>query len=142
LAVQGLPIYAECGGLMFLGEGLQLEGEQFEMCGVLPAVFGFSRRPQGHGYTIVRVARENPYFALGSEIKGHEFHYSSVSEWKGHPQDLAFEMVRGKGIHAGLDGLRYRNVLATYTHIHATGTPQWAPALVNLARERAGTSIR
>jgi cobyrinic acid a,c-diamide synthase len=134
LAERGLPIYAECGGLMFLGEALQLEDERFAMCGVLPAVFGFSRRPQGHGYTIVKVVRENPYFAVGSEIKGHEFHYSSVSEWKGRPEELAFEMIRGKGIHEGFDGLCYRNVLATYTHIHATGTPQWAPALVNLAR--------
>jgi cobyrinic acid a,c-diamide synthase len=134
LADRGLPIYAECGGLMFLGEGLQLEGEGFAMCGILPAVFGFSRRPQGHGYTIVKVVRENPYYAVGSEIRGHEFHYSSVIEWKGRPEELAFEMVRGKGIHAGADGLFYRNVLATYTHIHATGTPQWAPALVDLAR--------
>jgi cobyrinic acid a,c-diamide synthase len=133
LSDRGLPIYAECGGLMFLGEGLQLEGENFEMCGILPAVFGFSRRPQGHGYTIVKVVRENPYYALGSEIKGHEFHYSSVIEWKGRPESLAFEMVRGKGIHAGADGLVHRNVLATYTHIHATGTPQWAPRLVELA---------
>jgi cobyrinic acid a,c-diamide synthase len=135
LAEQGLPIYAECGGLMFLGEGLALEGEHFEMCAILPAVFGFSRRPQGHGYTIVKVVRENPYYAVGSEIKGHEFHYSSVIEWRGRHGDLAFEMVRGKGIHDGLDGLNWRNVLATYTHIHATGTPQWAPALVKLARE-------
>jgi cobyrinic acid a,c-diamide synthase len=135
LVEQGLPIYAECGGLMFLGESLELEGERFEMCGILPTVFGFSRRPQGHGYTIVKVVRENPYYAVGTEIKGHEFHYSSVIEWRGRPEDLAFEMVRGKGIHDGLDGLHYRNVLATYTHIHATGTPQWAPALVNLARD-------
>jgi cobyrinic acid a,c-diamide synthase len=135
LAEQGLPIYAECGGLMFLGEALHLEGGRFEMCGILPAVFGFSRRPQGHGYTIVRVVRENPYYAVGSEIKGHEFHYSSVIEWKGRPEDLAFEMVRGKGIFDDLDGLHCHNVLATYTHIHAIGTPQWAPALVKLACE-------
>ena len=137
LADEGLPIYAECGGLMYLGEGLQLEGKTHEMCGILPAVFGFSRRPQGHGYTIVKVARKNPFYAVGSEIKGHEFHYSSVIEWRGQTEDLAFEMVRGKGIYAGWDGLCHRNVLATYTHIHATGTPQWAPALVRLA---CGTS--
>jgi cobyrinic acid a,c-diamide synthase len=140
LAEMGLPIYAECGGLMFLGEGLRLEGEGFEMCGILPAVFGFSRRPQGHGYTIVKVARQNPYYAVGSEIKGHEFHYSSVIEWRGRPEDLAFEMIRGTGIYQGADGLIRRNVLATYTHIHATGTPQWAPALVRLARESPLTS--
>ena len=135
LVEQGLPIYAECGGLMFLGESLELEGERFEMCGILPTVFGFSRRPQGHGYTIVKVVRENPYYAVGTEIKGHEFHYSSVLEWKGVEDDLAYSMVRGTGLVDGKDGLCYKNVLATYTHLHASGTPEWAPALVAKARD-------
>ena len=50
LAEGGLPIYGECGGLMYLGEQLLLDDGAFEMTGVLPAVFGFSKRPQGHGY--------------------------------------------------------------------------------------------
>ena len=86
LADNGLPIYAECGGLMYLGERLHLEDGDFEMAGVLPVVFGFSQRPQGHGYTIVRVEKENPFYAPGSTLLGHEFHYSSVKEWKGNPE--------------------------------------------------------
>jgi cobyrinic acid a,c-diamide synthase len=62
LADNGLPIYAECGGLMYLGECLHLDDGEFEMAGVLPVVFGFSKRPQGHGYTIVRWKR-NPFYA-------------------------------------------------------------------------------
>ncbi|BBO70243.1 cobyrinic acid a,c-diamide synthase [Desulfosarcina alkanivorans] len=135
LAGNGLPIYAECGGLMYLGEALHLEDGEFQMAGVLPAVFGFSKRPQGHGYTIVRVDKPNPFYAPGSTLLGHEFHYSSVIEWKGHRDNLAFSMERGSGFLDGRDGVCVNNVLATYTHIHALGTTAWARALVRGARK-------
>lgn len=134
LATQGLPIYAECGGLMFLGERLVIDDHTYPMAGVLPISFGFSRRPMGHGYTLIRVAEPNPYFAVGTVLRGHEFHYSKVLEWDGRPSDLAFAMTRGGGIADGRDGFCRGNVLATYTHLHALGTPGWAPALVRAAR--------
>lgn len=135
LAGNGLPVYAECGGLMYLGERLHLDDGEFQMAGVLPAVFGFSKRPQGHGYTIVRVEKDTPYFPKGTTLLGHEFHYSSVIEWKGHEDNLAFSMERGSGFLNGRDGVCVNNVLATYTHIHALGTPGWAKALVTAARK-------
>ena len=133
LAEDGLPIYAECGGLMYLGEELVLDGKSYPMAGVLPIVFGFSKRPQGHGYTIVTVERKNPYYKVGTEIRGHEFHYSKVLKWRGNNRDLAFSMKRGVGVINKRDGLCYKNVLATYTHIHALGTPLWAHAMVQNA---------
>ena len=133
LAEKGLPIYAECGGLMYLGEELVLDEGIFPMAGVLPVVFGFSKKPQGHGYTVVSVEHENPYYKIGSEIKGHEFHYSKVLEWRGRDKDLAFGMKRGSGFLNKRDGVCYKNVLATYTHIHALGTPLWAEAMVRNA---------
>jgi cobyrinic acid a,c-diamide synthase len=135
LADGGLPIYAECGGLMYLGEHLVLEDKTYAMAGILPVTFGFSRRPQGHGYTILEVTGTNPYFRKGTTLKGHEFHYSSVLDWRGAEDDLAYRMARGAGLVNGKDGLCYKNVLATYTHLHASGTPEWAPALVGKARE-------
>ncbi len=130
LADQGLPIYAECGGLMYLGESLVLEGRTYPMAGVLPVVFGLSKRPQGHGYTIVSVERENPFLEVGIEFKGHEFHYSKVMEWRGSEDDLVFSMKRGAGFFQGKDGVCYKNVLATYTHIHSLGLPGWAKSMV------------
>jgi cobyrinic acid a,c-diamide synthase len=118
---------------MYLGERLCLDDGDYEMAGVLPAVFGFSKRPQGHGYTIVHVDKENPFYAPGSTLLGHEFHYSSVKAWKGNPENLAFSMQRGVGFIDGKDGVCVNNVLATYTHIHALGTPAWAGALVKRA---------
>jgi len=134
LASEGLPIYAECGGLMYLGEKLILKEGTFDMTGVLPIVFGFSKKPQGHGYTIIAVDRDNPFFKAGTQLKGHEFHYSTVEKWQGEENDMAYAMERGNGIIQGRDGLCRNNVLATYTHIHALGTPQWAPGLVEQAR--------
>jgi cobyrinic acid a,c-diamide synthase len=135
LAARGLPIYAECGGLMFLGERLVIEDHTYQMAGVLPISFGFSRRPIGHGYTLIRVAAPNPYFPVGTTLRGHEFHYSKVLEWRGRPADMVFSMTRGGGIADGRDGLCQGNVLATYTHLHALGAPEWAPALVRAARD-------
>jgi len=130
LADKGLPIYAECGGLMYLGEKLIIEGTSYPMCGVLPIIFGFSQKPQGHGYTKLQVTGDNPYFKKGTQIKGHEFHYSSVLECRENSESLVFSMKRGKGIKDRKDGFCYKNVLATYTHIHALGTPLWAEAMV------------
>ncbi|MBW2482594.1 MAG: cobyrinate a,c-diamide synthase [Deltaproteobacteria bacterium] len=133
LVEDGFPIYAECGGLMYLGENLVLEGQSYPMTGILPLTFDFFKRPQGHGYTLFQVERKNPYFEVGSEIRGHEFHYSRVSNWTGDKRDLVFLMKRGVGIAGDRDGILYKNVLATYIHLHAVGTPQWARALVRQA---------
>lgn len=133
LAENGLPIYAECGGLMYLGEALVLDGKSYPMTGILPIVFGFSKKPQGHGYTVVNVEKKNPYFKTGTEVRGHEFHYSKVVEWRGNDEDLVFSMKRGTGFIHNRDGVCYKNVLATYTHIHVSGIPEWAEALVQIA---------
>lgn len=133
LAEMGMPIYAECGGLMYLGRKLMLDSGTYEMAGVLPITFGFSKKPQGHGYTVLNVEQDNPYFKTGTTIKGHEFHYSTVEQLEADHLDMAFAMARGSGISKGRDGLCHKNVLATYTHIHALGTPQWAPALIEQA---------
>ncbi|MDY6990132.1 MAG: cobyrinate a,c-diamide synthase [Thermodesulfobacteriota bacterium] len=130
LAEEGLPLYAECGGLMYLGERLVLDAVSYPMAGVLPVTFGFSERPQGHGYTIFEVARSNPFFEAGTQVRGHEFHYSNVLEWRGESEALAFKMIRGQGLDGKGDGLCYKNTLATYSHIHALGTPSWAEAMV------------
>ncbi len=133
LVEEGLPVYAECGGLMYLGRELVTGKGRHAMAGVLPLSFEICRRPQGHGYTCVEVVGENPFFECGTELRGHEFHYSRAVDWAGEERMLVFRMRRGVGIVGDRDGLIYRNVLATYTHLHALGTPAWAEALVRRA---------
>lgn len=133
-AEKGLPIYAECGGLIYLGESLVLEGKTYPLCGIFPVRFGLERKPQAHGYTILKAEADNPFYQAGTEIKGHEFRYSKVLHWPGRTEDLAFRVERGVGFTGGKDGLVYKNVLALYTHVHAIGTPVWAKMLVEKAR--------
>lgn len=134
-AEAGLPIYAECGGLIYLGESIRLDGEDFPLVGVFPVHFTLEKKPQAHGYTVLKARKNNPFYQEDTQIKGHEFRYSRVAEWSGKSDDLGLEMERGVGFADGADGLVYKNVLALYTHIHAVGTPEWAPALVAKARE-------
>jgi cobyrinic acid a,c-diamide synthase len=134
LAVAGLPIYAECGGFIFLGQSLMLDGVTYPMAGVIPVKFGLSKRPVGHGYTRVRVIEENPYFKVGEIIRGHEFRYSTVVEIDQSVGSMAFSMERGKGIVGCQDGFFFDRVFATYTHILATGTPSWAESILRQAR--------
>lgn len=134
-ADSGLPIYAECGGLIYLGNSIVQEGEEFPLVGVFPVRFGMSAKPQAHGYTIFHVAKKNGFYQQGVDIKGHEFRYSKVLDWQGSSEQLILKMVRGRGFIDGWDGLTYNNVLALYTHIHADGTPQWAKNFVNRCRE-------
>src|SRR5208337_987854 len=95
-------------------------------------------RPQGHGYTTLEVVRENPFFPLGARLRGHEFHYSQISPEPAAEAAMAFRLTRGTGMGGEREGLILYNVLATYTHLHALGSPQWAPALVRRAREHQG----
>ncbi len=132
---RGLPVYAECGGLMYLGKSLILKNKTYPMAGVLPAVFGLERKPQAHGYTIIEVERSNPYFPVGCILKGHEFHYSRILDIKENNTYMAFKVKRGQGIKNNKDGLCYKNVLATYTHLHALGAGEWVDGLIKCAAQ-------
>ena len=133
-AEEGLPIYAECGGLMYLGEKLIWEGKTYSMAGVLPITVGVSKKPEGHGYSIVEVRASNPFFNPGQILRGHEFHYSRVLDiTKKDGVYLAFGMKKGHGIVDKEDGLCYKNVLATYTHLHALGAKEWVEGIINMA---------
>ena len=126
----GMPIYAECGGLIYLGESILLDGKTYPLAGVFPIRFGMSQKPQAHGYSILEAERDNPFYPAGTRITGHEFRYSTILEYGGNPDELSLKVTRGTGFLNGRDGLCHKNTLALYTHIHADGMRQWAPAFV------------
>ena len=134
-AGKGLPVYAECGGLMYLGRWIETEGVRHEMAGVFPVSFVMERLPRGHGYVEAKTTGANPFFAGGANVKGHEFHYSRPVEWKEEDLTFGLALERGNGFDGGWDGLVYRNTFATYVHTHALGEPKWAPALVKRCRQ-------
>ena len=133
LADAGLPVYAECGGLMYMGDELVVDGEHYPMTGIFPLTFTVSAKPQGHGYVVATVVKENPYFDVGEEIKGHEFRYSKIIEWDESFNETALSITRGTGMKDKKDGIMYKNVFACYLHSHASGTPSWAANMVKAA---------
>lgn len=132
---EGLPVYAECGGLMYLGRKIIWKDKSYEMVGALPFDVELLDKPQGHGYIVVRVERENPYFDLGTVIKGHEFHHSRIINMDTSSLQAIWRVTRGHGIDGQVDGIIYKNVLASYTHLHALAENSWAPSLVKKAIE-------
>jgi len=130
----GLPIYAECGGAVFLGEELDYQGRRYEMAGVLPVAFDFQKRPRGHGYTVIETVGENPFYPIGERIRGHEFHHTYLRSTPTDELDWAFEVHRGYGFDGERDGLCRYQVLASYTHVHALSATSWAPGLIRAAR--------
>jgi cobyrinic acid a,c-diamide synthase len=139
----GMPVYAECGGLMYLAKELITEGVSHPMAGVLDLVVEQTARPRGHGYAEGTVERANPFFETGTRLRGHEFHYSEVRGGEDRSATVV-GLGRGPGLGDGRDGIVVGRVWASYLHLHALGAPEWAPGLVGLARtyqrERPGIS--
>ncbi|MCG8402894.1 MAG: hydrogenobyrinic acid a,c-diamide synthase (glutamine-hydrolyzing) [Firmicutes bacterium] len=126
----GLPVYAECGGLMYLGRKIAWRGRDYPMTGALPYDVVMMDRPQGHGYITLRVENQSLYYNKGEELKGHEFHHSRLENLEREKIRFAFGVTRGYGLDGERDGIIYKNVLACYTHLHALATPDWAKRLV------------
>ncbi len=121
----GLPIYAECGGLIFLARSLTIGEKSYPLAGVFPVDLAMHTRPVGHGYTRLTVDRDNPFYDRGAVITGHEFHYSGPVTTP--PDDMTcLQVDMGIGCGGKRDGLVVHKTLATYTHIHACGVTSWA----------------
>jgi cobyrinic acid a,c-diamide synthase len=136
-AGRGLPVYAECGGLMLLSRAIHMSGTAYPMAGVLPFEVEVCSTPQGHGYVEARVDRANPFLPVGLAFRGHEFHYSRALAG-GPPPETACAIERGAGCFPGRDGVVTHRVWASYTHIHAAGVPAWADGMLHAAREYKG----
>jgi len=115
-AVDGMPVYAECGGLMYLGKSLEVKGKTYEMAGVLDTRSSMVGRFQALGYTEAEVVCDNTLSLKGQVLRGHEFHYS-ITECDRDAR-FAYSMHRGKGIEDAKDGLMVYNTLAGYMHTH------------------------
>jgi cobyrinic acid a,c-diamide synthase len=121
---------------MFLGEAIIVDGTTYPMVGLFPLTFQMKKKPQAHGYTIAEVTGMNPFYALGTVLHGHEFHYSEVTSIREKDGlTMAFTMRRGQGVVDKKDGICYKNTFGTYTHVHALGTREWVDGLITKAKE-------
>ena len=131
-ARQGLPIFAECGGLMLLAASMAWRGTRHPMAGVLSVDIEVVDAPQGHGYVVLSVDRPNAFFPVGLEIRAHEFHYSRIA---GGLPATACAVLRGVGCGGGRDAIVANRVWAGYAHMHAAGVPAWADGMMRAALE-------
>jgi cobyrinic acid a,c-diamide synthase len=134
-AESGLPIYAECGGLMLLSQWIRWRGSSYPMAGVLPFGVEVMEQPQGHGYSELEVDAANPFFPPGTRLLGHEFHYSKIVS-SGPLPPTACAVKRGVGCGGGRDGVLVHRVWASYTHLHALATPEFVKGMIAAARSR------
>lgn len=132
----GLPVYAECGGLMYLARSLSWQGKKCKMAGVIPGDVVMHGKPVGRGYVRVRVTGQCrwPGEEAGRELLAHEFHYSSLENLESGLR-YAFEVQRGYGIDGKNDGIVYKNLLACYTHFRSLHGYNWANRFVEFVRE-------
>jgi cobyrinic acid a,c-diamide synthase len=141
-AEEGGVIYAECGGLMYLGKGIRIcSGRIFKMAGIFPYTTIMHRRLTRLGYHSVRALRDTIIARRGECARGHQFRYSSL-EGDGPLQGDAFSVTRGAGGRAERDGFRYKNVLAQYVHIHFGSNSTCAQRFVESCYRRAGAARR
>lgn len=131
-SANGMPIYAECGGLIYLAQSLKNEEGVFLMSGIFPIEVQLERKPQGHGYQVVEIDSENPFFTCGTEVKGHEFHYTRISDYAGDIK-TCMKVIRGEGCFDSRDGMLYKNTFGAYIHLHILTCPGWAERFVETA---------
>jgi cobyrinic acid a,c-diamide synthase len=132
-AQRGLPIWAECGGLIFLCRSILYHGNRYPMAGVFPVDIALEQTPAGHGYEEVIVDQSNPFLAAGTVLRGHEFHYSRLYQEDPLKMNTVFRVKRGTGLGQERDGLMQNNVVACYLHVHALGSTEWMAGLLRAA---------
>lgn len=123
----GIPVYAECGGLMYLAESITTDSDH-RMCGALPCRAIMTGRIQGLGY-VNAYCTGGSFLEQGLMFRGHEFHYSRVEP--GSDARYSLKLSRGKGIDGSRDGMYVHNALGAYTHAYFT--EQAASSLVAAA---------
>jgi cobyrinic acid a,c-diamide synthase len=140
----GLPVYAECGGLMYLARTLSWHGQTCRMVGAIPGDVTMHDKPVGRGYVNLASTPNAPWpapQAQGShELRGHEFHYSSLDNLAPDVR-FAYRVKRGHGVDGQHDGIVHRNLLASYAHLRSIGVDGWAGQFVEFVRSKRTPSL-
>jgi cobyrinic acid a,c-diamide synthase len=128
----GMPVYAECGGLMALSRFIEtLDGKRYPMAGVLPLGTRMLPRRKALGYTEVMLRRPCLLGEPGVRLRGHEFHYSEIVEAEDDPSlDLVYELRKRKQHASRAEGYGIGSVLASYIHLHWGSGPAAGTAFV------------
>lgn len=127
-----IPIYAECGGLMYLGRSMRdISGQEHQMVGLLPVASHLANTNLVLGYRTVRALSDGPLLTNGEELRGHEFHWSRLDH---EPQQEAAYWVLEQGRR---EGFHSENVLASYIHLHFASRAGLAQRFVLFCKQRS-----
>ena len=131
---QGMPVYAECGGLMYLSRSIKWHDKKYSMVGSIQADACMNKKPQGRGYVKLVETSESLWpIAPKSTLHAHEFHYSALENMADNLH-FAYEVKRGVGVNGSHDGIIYKALTASYSHMRNTEQSPWAQAFVNYVR--------
>jgi len=133
-----VPVYAECGGLMYLSKSLKFKNNTNKMCNVFDIEINMNKKPIGRGYTVLK-PQSHPWGINKTNIRAHEFHYSSIVNGK-KKYKYAFDIKRGYGINGKVDGLIYRNAIASFSHLRSTDTFNWVEYFIKFIEKVNGTT--
>ena len=127
-AESGGPVYAECGGLMYLGKSLtDLEGNNFNMAGLFQWSSKMLTKRRSLGYREVRAGLNSPFLKERETARGHEFHYSEISQFEGI--ERCYTSIGSDGRETK-EGYCYKNSLASYVHLHFASNPGFVERFV------------
>ncbi|MBI5263332.1 MAG: cobyrinate a,c-diamide synthase [Bradyrhizobium sp.] len=134
--LDGLPTYAECGGLMYLTRSISFRGEVHEMVGVVPADTVVGDRPEGRGLVVLDETADAPwpFRPERASIPAHEFHYGALRNIDPACR-FAYRMKRGYGVDGDHDGIVVHNLLASFSHLRDTSRHRWARRFVAFVRK-------
>ncbi|HXF83543.1 MAG TPA: cobyrinate a,c-diamide synthase, partial [bacterium] len=135
----GMPVYAECGGMLYLAAELIDGTRRAEMVGALPAAARMHGRPVALNYVTLEAEADTLLLRRGEAVRGHEFHWSTL-ELRA-PCALACRVVEGEGIAGGRDGIARGDLLAGYTHLHFASWPKMAQRFVDACRRFAAARV-
>jgi cobyrinic acid a,c-diamide synthase len=130
------PVYAECGGLMYLSRSVAWKGQTCRMVGAIAGDAVMHERPQGRGYVVLRETEHFPWTsgtAAVEDICAHEFHYSRLENLAAD-QRFAYSVKRGTGVNGKQDGILYKNLLANYTHLRNVEKYRWVEKFCSYIR--------
>jgi len=137
-AARGRPVYAECGGLIYLSQGVEdHDGNQCSLAGLLPAWAKMKQRFASLGYVEVDLTADSLFGQKGAILRGHKFHYSELvddpagsGEWK-----KVYELKRKRTGEVAREGYQRGNTLASYVHLHLASRPRALHRLAKICRE-------
>jgi len=134
---QGMPVYAECGGFMYLTkEIIDFDGKHYDMVGAIPATCSMQGKLQTVGYVEATALSDNALCVAGEILHGHEFHFSLMNLddcAENFPWAFEFKKVRTGMSYPG--GYAYGNILASYLHMHFAGHEQGAERFIHKCHE-------